>query len=86
MNLAETPGRAKPDRLRLAGGVGLSPYIATCRYVIGSLDIADMLLSSVVFALLPVALAQYVVPAADGSDGWQDAFVKAKGMSGSYCR
>jgi hypothetical protein len=40
-----------------------------------------MLFSGIILTWLPVALAQYVVPAADGSDGWQDAFEKAKGMS-----
>jgi len=40
-----------------------------------------MLFSGIILTWLPIALAQYVVPAADGSDGWQDAFGKAKGMS-----
>jgi hypothetical protein len=33
---------------------------------------------------LPLALAGYVVPAADGSDGWIDAFKKAKGETHSF--
>jgi hypothetical protein len=39
-----------------------------------------MLFSGIILTWLPVALAQYIVPAADGSDGWQDAFEKAKGI------
>jgi hypothetical protein len=42
-----------------------------------------MLIQSILLAGLPIAVAQYIVPAADGSDGWQDAFVKAKGTSPS---
>lgn len=38
-----------------------------------------MLFPSAIIAGASVALAQYVIPAADGSDGWQDAFGKAKG-------
>jgi hypothetical protein len=68
--LSLTPGKAKPDRQRPAGGATLYPYII----------IPDMLFSGIIFAWFPVALAQYVVPAADGSDGWQDAFEKAKSM------
>lgn len=40
-----------------------------------------MLLKSVLLLGLPLALAEYVIPAADGSDGWQDAYQKARGTS-----
>lgn len=41
---------------------------------------AEMVSLSIALALLPLALANtYVTPFADGSDGWQDAFDKAKG-------
>jgi hypothetical protein len=39
-----------------------------------------MIFNGAILALLPLAFAQYVIPAADGSDGWNDAFQKAKGV------